>query len=125
MPTQTWSALVGTQTCDAVFAYHIAVAQTVAHIVEIALSLLILHEYALLQHTHPDVSRKIFMILLVTLLLARFTSRLNRGLFARSCYRIIHEDTHTVATDKQALVAADIDVANRQVAYAGYLGEDG
>ena len=117
-------ALIGTQTCDAVFAYHVAVAQTVAHIVEITLSLR-LHEYALLEHTHPDVSRKIFYNA-GNLALGKIYFAAEQGIILQeSCYRIIHKYTHTVATDKQALVAANIDAFNRKIAYAGYLGEDG
>lgn len=117
-------ALVGTQTCDAVFAYHVAAVQTVAHIVEIALSLR-LHEYALLEHAHPDVSRRIFYNAGNLALGKIYFMAEQRIILQESCYRIIYEDTHTIATDKQALVAADIDVVNRKVAYAGYLGEGG
>ena len=42
--------MVGTQTCYAVLAYHIAVAQKIAHIVELTLSL-VLHEYEVLIET--------------------------------------------------------------------------
>ena len=84
-----------------------------------------LHEYALLEHTHPDVSRKIFYNAGNLALGKIYFTAEQRIILQESCYRIIHEDTHTIATDKQALVAADIDVANRKIAYAGYLGEDG
>ena len=114
-------ALIGTQTCDAVFAYHVAVAQTVAHIVEITLSLR-LHEYALLEHTHPDVSLIVFYDAGYLALGQVHQSAEERVILQESGLRVIYIDAQSVAADIELVIAADIDVFDGQVSDAADSG---
>ena len=105
---------MGAEATDAVFANHIAVAQSGTHIVEVVLQES-LHENAFLQHAYPDIALLVFQNAGNLALGEVDESAEERIFLCESGAWIIYRDAQSVASYEEAAVSADVDIIYRQV----------